>query len=166
MSYKPFSEDELARGRAMFLRIFGPDYGAELCEQLEQNDFNRQLMTRIAPEVWEQEVVDLKTMILCAIGIITAARHDDASATLLNTRRCAVCMRLAPSPFADGSRYWPDSTPRITTRMKPSSNALPWNSRSGGFTYRRGFRFSAFLGTRLVEPPAPARPHGTCQWKR
>ena len=60
----------------MFLRIFGPDYGAELCEQLDQNDFNRQLMTRIAPEVWDQEVVDLKTMILCAIGIITAARHD------------------------------------------------------------------------------------------
>ena len=60
----------------MFLRIFGPDYGAELCGQLEQNDFNRQLMTRIAPEVWDQDVVDLKTMILCAIGIITAARHD------------------------------------------------------------------------------------------
>ena len=33
-------------------------------------------MTRIAPEVWDQEVVDLKTMILCAIGIVTAARHD------------------------------------------------------------------------------------------
>ncbi|MXZ27510.1 MAG: hypothetical protein F4222_12290 [Gammaproteobacteria bacterium] len=75
-AYKPFSEAELERGRAMFLRIFGPDYGAELCEQLEQNDFNRQLMTRIAPEVWDQEVVDLKTMILCAIGIVTAARHD------------------------------------------------------------------------------------------
>ena len=60
----------------MFLRIFGPEYGAELCGQLDQNDFNRQLMTRIAPEVWEQEAVDLKTMILCAIGIITAARHD------------------------------------------------------------------------------------------
>ena len=26
--------------------------------------------------MWDQEVVDLKTMILCAIGIITAARHD------------------------------------------------------------------------------------------
>ena len=75
-AYKPFTEAELERGRAMFLRIFGPDYGAELCEQLEQNDFNRQLMTRIAPEVWDQEVVDLKTMILCAIGIVTAARHD------------------------------------------------------------------------------------------
>ena len=75
-AYRPFSEAELERGRAMFLRIFGPDYGAELCEQLEQSDFNRQLMTRIAPEVWDQEVVDLKTMILCAIGIITAARHD------------------------------------------------------------------------------------------
>ena len=74
--YKPFSEAELERGRAMFLRIFGPDYGAELCAQLEQNGFNRQLMTRIAPEVWDQEVVDLKTMILCAIGIVTAARHD------------------------------------------------------------------------------------------
>ena len=78
MSYKPFSEDELARGRAMFLRIFGPDYGAELCEQLEQNDFNRQLMTRITPEVWDQDVVDLKTMILCAIAVTTAARHDVA----------------------------------------------------------------------------------------
>ena len=75
-AYKPFSEAEIERGRAMFLRIFGPDYGAELCEQLEQNDFHRQLMTRIAPEVWEQEAVDLRTMILCAIGIITAARHD------------------------------------------------------------------------------------------
>lgn len=78
MPYKPFSEAELERGRAMFLRIFGPDYGAELCDQLEQNDFNRQLMTRIAPEVWDQDEVDLKTMILCAIGIITAARHDVA----------------------------------------------------------------------------------------
>lgn len=76
MPYKPFAEAELGRGRAMFLRIFGPDYGAELCQQLEQNDFNRHLMTRIAPEVWEQEAVDLKTMILCAIGIIAAARHD------------------------------------------------------------------------------------------
>ena len=76
MPYKPFTEAELERGRAMFLRIFGPEYGAELCGQLEQNDFNRQLMTRIAPEVWEQEAVDLKTMILCAIGIVTAVRHD------------------------------------------------------------------------------------------
>ena len=74
--YKTFTEEELGRGRAMFLRIFGPDYGAELCEQLEQNDFNRQLMTRIAPEVWDQDVVDMRTMILCAIGIVTAARHD------------------------------------------------------------------------------------------
>ena len=62
----------------MFLRIFGPDYGAGLCEQLEQNDFNRQLMTRIAPEVWDQDVVELKTMILRAIAVTTAARHDVA----------------------------------------------------------------------------------------
>ena len=41
-AYKPFTEAELHRGQSMFLRIFGPDYGAELCEQLEQNDFNRQ----------------------------------------------------------------------------------------------------------------------------
>ena len=74
--YKPFTEAELERGRAMFLRIFGPEYGAELCEQLDRNDFNRQLMTRIAPEVWDQDMVDLKTMILCAIGIVTASRHD------------------------------------------------------------------------------------------
>ena len=52
----------------MFLRIFGPDYGAALCGQLEQNDFNRQLMTRIAPEVWDPDVVELKTMIPCAIA--------------------------------------------------------------------------------------------------
>ena len=25
-AYKPFTEAELERGRAMFLRIFGPDY--------------------------------------------------------------------------------------------------------------------------------------------
>lgn len=60
----------------MFLRIFGPDYGAELCQQLGQGDYNLILMCRIAPNIWDQTAVPLPTKILCAIALLAAAGQD------------------------------------------------------------------------------------------
>lgn len=68
--------DELDHARRMFRRIFGDDYGEELCAQLAEGEFNQVLMCRIAPNIWDQEAVDLKTKILCAIALLTAAHQD------------------------------------------------------------------------------------------
>jgi len=60
----------------MFRRIFGDDYGEELCSQLGEGDFNQVLMCRIAPHVWDQDAVPLPSKILCAIALLTAAHQD------------------------------------------------------------------------------------------
>jgi alkylhydroperoxidase/carboxymuconolactone decarboxylase family protein YurZ len=72
----PVSSAEVDRGRAMFRRIFGPHYGEELCAQLDTGEFNRVLICRIAPEVWERPNTPLTTKILCAIVACTAAHQD------------------------------------------------------------------------------------------
>ena len=64
------------RARAMFLRIFGPDYGTELCSQLGEGYFNQILMCRIAPHVWEGAEAPLPTKILCAIALLAATNQD------------------------------------------------------------------------------------------
>ena len=71
-----FTDDEIARAEQMFKKIFGPDYGAELCDQLNEGDFNKVLMCRIAPEVWELHGADLRTKILCVIAVCTAQKLD------------------------------------------------------------------------------------------
>lgn len=71
-----FTEEELTRGREMFYMVFGPDYGEELCKQLEDGEFNQILMCRIAPEIWELDSVDIKTKILCVIAVCTAQKLD------------------------------------------------------------------------------------------
>ena len=70
------TSDELNRARTMFRRIFGDDYGEELCAQLGEGDFNQLLMCRIAPEVWEKDTVDLRAKILCAIALLAASHQD------------------------------------------------------------------------------------------
>lgn len=67
---------ELDRARRMFRRIFGDEYGEELCSQLGEGEFNQVLMCRIAPNVWEQDAVDLPAKILCAIALLAAAHQD------------------------------------------------------------------------------------------
>jgi alkylhydroperoxidase/carboxymuconolactone decarboxylase family protein YurZ len=67
---------ELDRAREMFLRVFGPDYGAELCSQLGEGYFNEILMCRIAPHVWESGEVPLPSKVLCAIVLLAAANQD------------------------------------------------------------------------------------------
>jgi hypothetical protein len=73
---QPIRDEEVARARSMFLRIFGPDYGAELCGQLGQGDYNLVLMCRIAPNIWDASAVALPTKILCAIALLAAAGQD------------------------------------------------------------------------------------------
>lgn len=67
---------EMERAQRMFRRIFGDDYGTELCAQLGEGDFNQILMCRIAPQVWEQDSVALPSKILCAIALLAAAHQD------------------------------------------------------------------------------------------
>lgn len=71
-------EQDLARARAMFLRVFGPDYGGRLVAQLGEGDFNVVLMCRIGPEVWEFPAPELRTKLLIAIAVC-AACHQDVS---------------------------------------------------------------------------------------
>ncbi len=68
--------EEIERARQMFVRVFGPHYGAQLMAQLDEGDFNRRLMCRIAPEVWDLDSVDVKTKVLCAIAACTAAHQN------------------------------------------------------------------------------------------
>lgn len=65
-----------ARGRELFFRVFGPDYGGRLAEQLGDGDFNLTLMCRIAPEVWDSPSPPLNTKILIAIAVCAAAHQD------------------------------------------------------------------------------------------
>lgn len=69
---------ELERARAMFARVFGPDYGARLIAQLGEGDFNLVLMCRVAPEVWEFPAPELRTKILIAMCVCAAAHQDIA----------------------------------------------------------------------------------------
>lgn len=64
------------RGRDLFFRVFGPDYGARLAEQLGDGTFNLTLMCRIAPEVWDSRSPPLNTKILIAIAVCAAAHQD------------------------------------------------------------------------------------------
>lgn len=66
----------MALAREMFRRVFGPDYGEELCAQLDQGEFNRVLMCRIAPQVWNRTATPVTTKILCAIVACTAAHQN------------------------------------------------------------------------------------------
>jgi alkylhydroperoxidase/carboxymuconolactone decarboxylase family protein YurZ len=70
------TDKELDRGRKMFRTIFGPDYGEELSQQLHEGELNRIAMCRIAPEIWELDGIDLKTKILCVIGISAAQKLE------------------------------------------------------------------------------------------
>lgn len=65
------TKQELKRARAMFVRIFGPDYGEALMDQLrgEAADFNAIVMCRIGPEIWEPDELDIKSKVMCAIAI-------------------------------------------------------------------------------------------------
>ena len=67
------------RAVEMFLRLFGPDYGAELTAQIDQGptDFNAILMERISPTVWGMNRVELRTKLLCTIAVFTALNRDD-----------------------------------------------------------------------------------------
>ena len=73
---QPIEPEELERARRMFTRIFGNDYGGELCAQLGDGEFNQVLMCRIAPQVWEADSIPLPTKILCAIALLAAAHQD------------------------------------------------------------------------------------------
>jgi alkylhydroperoxidase/carboxymuconolactone decarboxylase family protein YurZ len=70
-----------SRGRAMFLRIFGPHYGAELCAQIDEDrtGFNQVLMEQISPIVWEMDKVELPTKLLAVIAVFTALNREDIS---------------------------------------------------------------------------------------
>lgn len=67
---------DLARAREMFLRVFGPDYGAELCGQLGEGYFNEVLMCEIAPHVWASGETPLPSKVLCAIVLLAATNQD------------------------------------------------------------------------------------------
>jgi alkylhydroperoxidase/carboxymuconolactone decarboxylase family protein YurZ len=73
---QPITDEELERARRMFRRVFGDDYGGELCAQLGEGEFNQVLMCRIAPQVWEADAVPLPSKILCAIVLLAAAHQD------------------------------------------------------------------------------------------
>lgn len=72
----PARDEELERARHMFLRVFGPHYGAALCRQLAGGEFATVLMCRIAPEVWGFAAPELRTKILIALGVCAAAHQD------------------------------------------------------------------------------------------
>jgi alkylhydroperoxidase/carboxymuconolactone decarboxylase family protein YurZ len=75
----PIDPAEHARGVAMFHKVFGPDFGDELARQLDETagEVNRVVMTRIGPEIWERDTVDIRTKILCAVAIFAAMGREE-----------------------------------------------------------------------------------------
>lgn len=73
------TKSELSRARAMFVRIFGPDYGETLMDQLrgEAADFNAIVMCRIGPEVWDLSDLDVKYKIMASIALFTSMNRDE-----------------------------------------------------------------------------------------
>lgn len=70
------SAAERENALCMFRRIFGDDYGAVLAEQLGEGHFNLVLMCRIAPNIWEYPVPELKVKLLIAIAVCAAVHQD------------------------------------------------------------------------------------------
>lgn len=70
---------DLERGYAIFRKIFGDALGSHLADQFSgpAGSFNQTVMSRIAPEVWERNNVDIRTKVLCAIGLFTAIGRDE-----------------------------------------------------------------------------------------
>jgi len=73
---KNLHSTDKVRGRELFSRVFGPDYGARLAEQLSDGQFNLTLMCRIAPEVWSTPSPALNTKILIALAVCATANQD------------------------------------------------------------------------------------------
>ena len=71
--------EALIKGREMFTRIFGPDYGVDLASQLYEgaSDFHEIVMGKIAPEIWGLSDVEIPTKLLCCIAIFTALNREE-----------------------------------------------------------------------------------------
>lgn len=69
----------MTRARAMFVRIFGPDFGTALMDQLrgEAAEFNAIVMCRIGPEVWDLPKLDIRTKVMCAIAIFCVMNRPE-----------------------------------------------------------------------------------------
>lgn len=63
----------------MFQKVFGDAFGEELAKQLHEGStgLDRVVMTRIGPEIWESDVVDVRTKILCAVAIFAAMGREE-----------------------------------------------------------------------------------------
>jgi hypothetical protein len=74
-----YDDPDLARARDMFISMFGPIYGAELCKQLHQGPvgMNRFIMTQIGPLVWERDGLDMKTRMFVALAVLAALGRED-----------------------------------------------------------------------------------------
>lgn len=69
-------DEDRARARRMFHRIFGEEYGDLLAAQLGEGNFNLVLMCRVAPEIWEFPVPELRVKLLIAIAVCCAMHQD------------------------------------------------------------------------------------------
>src|SRR5215813_3839059 len=71
--------EALIKGRELFKKIFGPEYGLELANTLyaDASDFSDIVMGKIAPEIWGPEEVDIPTKLLCCIAIFTALNREE-----------------------------------------------------------------------------------------
>lgn len=58
----------------MFRKVFGTALGNHLAEAFkgEPGGIEHAVMTRIGPEVWERDALDIRAKVLCAIGIFAA----------------------------------------------------------------------------------------------
>lgn len=69
-------DEDRIRAKRMFRTIFGEEYGDLLATQLGEGDFNDVLMCRIAPEIWEFPVPELRVKLLIAIAVCSAMHQD------------------------------------------------------------------------------------------
>jgi alkylhydroperoxidase/carboxymuconolactone decarboxylase family protein YurZ len=69
----------MERGVAMFRKVFGDTYGSYLASRFagDEGSFSHIVMTRIGPEIWERDNLDIRAKVLCAIGIFTALGKEE-----------------------------------------------------------------------------------------
>ena len=72
-------DPELERGFAMFRKVFGEELGSHLAQKFsaKSGSMSQVVMTRIAPEIWERDNLDIRTKLLCAVAIFAAIGNDE-----------------------------------------------------------------------------------------
>ncbi len=71
---------DLARGIAMFHRVFGEAMGDEMIRGSYKSageTFNKVISSKIGPEVWERDIIDMRTKLISVIAMFAVMGREE-----------------------------------------------------------------------------------------